>query len=84
MPAQRWRFNIGGQEHSVEVEFSNWDGAGKAFVDGKLVDAWSGVTMFSTSTLPPRRFEVEGETALLVQKGKLRSRWELYVGGKRI
>ena len=78
MAKKVWHVEVGGKPHVIEVQFSRLIGGGKAFVDGKLVDAWSPGLLQGPAI---RRFELDGRDAIL--EGTTLS-YVLYVDGEKM
>jgi hypothetical protein len=79
MPKRKWSVLVGGQRiHEVQVNWSWWTGSGHLAVDGNIVDTW-GPFLFGLT----KRFQIEGQPAILQSTGLFSSGWDLYVGGKK-
>ena len=77
MARRVWQVNVGGEEHTVEVERSIWTNAGKIRVDGQVINAW-GFRLWTGA----RRFRVGNKPALLHGTGLFPGEWRLFVDGR--
>jgi len=73
-----WQFEVGDEQHTVDLQWSWFSFAGKVIVDGKLVDRW-GSALRSKNI----HFQVGEKPALLafIVNPLSPSQQELYVGG---
>jgi hypothetical protein len=80
MADKKWRVDVAGQAHEIELQTGSFMGGGKLIMDGKEVKKWG----TSISGLPPIKFEVQDKKAEVKGKGFMANTPVLYLDGKEV
>ena len=89
MAKKIWVFDLEGQQHEVELQWSRWGGPGRISVDGQIADSWHRdvlIWQFPWVFQVPdeRHFDVGGREALLRRQRLLFEELELLVDGNPV
>ena len=80
METKRWVLHIEGERHNVIARWEYDSGAGEVWDNGKLVDSWKSLAIFS----PSRRFLLGEKDAVLKCFDPRSDKWDLYLAGELV